>query len=128
MGGMRGSSHKRVPVALKLPQLQVSANSVGGTETLDHSFESLLLSRQKSSRRVCEIPHVRIANLESGVYSIPGNGAHAKLIGIALASQQGGNGGILALSCVRPTRAAFLDKINGKRGCCNHPNTESCFV
>lgn len=25
MGGMRGSSHKRVPVALKLPQLQVSA-------------------------------------------------------------------------------------------------------
>ena len=24
MGGMRGSSHKRVPVALKLPQLQVS--------------------------------------------------------------------------------------------------------
>ncbi len=23
MGGMRGSSHKRVPVALKLPQLQV---------------------------------------------------------------------------------------------------------
>lgn len=23
MGGMRGSSHKRVPIALKLPQLQV---------------------------------------------------------------------------------------------------------